>query len=106
MNNKKGQFIIDSSEAPKWILYPLLILICLLLLVVIIVMVLFIISWSKGDTQFIPFSIFGFHGTPIIMSSFHSSSIVDTSNSSECLLNGIKISCNKISLSAWGNITQ
>jgi hypothetical protein len=95
MKNKKSQFglisLYDASNLPKWILYPLLILICLILLVVFIVMILFIISYFKGDTTFMPFSMFGYYGIPIAVGSFHTST-------QECFQNNQKINCSEIDL--------
>jgi hypothetical protein len=111
--NKKGQIIIDAEAMPKWVLYPLLIIVGILLALVAVILVLFIISWVNGDAQFMPFGMFGYYGMPLSFGSFHTasySSIMDTSNSSECFLNGIKISCNNLSIpdgwAAWENSTS
>lgn len=92
IKEKKGQFfyggLIDASTLPKWILYPLLILVCLILLVTVVLMILFVVSWFKGDATFMPFGMFGYGwGFPII----YGGGISITQQ--HCSVNGVPINC-------------
>jgi len=47
-------------------------------------MILFIVSWFRGDAQFMPFGFFGYYGMPIMMGSFQSE---------ECYVDNVKVDC-------------
>lgn len=89
--NKKAHGLIelDTTNLPKWLLYPLIFFICIILLVVAIVLILFIISWFRGDANFMPFGMFGYYGMPIAIGSF-------SSHTQECSVNGIKVNCSDL----------
>lgn len=89
--NKKAQFgligLYDASSLPKWVLYPLMLLIMFILLVIGIFMIILIIAFIKGDVSMIPFGYgYGWH-MPI---GFWSTGY------SECFQNGIKIACENL----------
>jgi hypothetical protein len=96
MANKKGQIglinagLIDASTIPRWILYPLLIIIMLVLLCSVAFMAVYAYSCLVQDKCFMPFGYYGYGrlgGFPVGV--IHA----QTSEYSECFTNGVKVNC-------------
>lgn len=82
--NKKGQIaLLDVFSLPKWLMYPMVILICLVLLAVVFFLVVVGYSCLKGNCNaYYGMGWFGYH-SPIVVST----------HTEECYENGVKIPC-------------
>ena len=89
MNTKAqiGLIEVGSANLPRWLLYPLVILICLTFICVIFFLGVVGYSCLKGNCN-------GYYGVPI---GFYRLGPVLGFHSQECYVNGIKINCSEFS---------
>lgn len=90
MKNKKSQFffggLVDASTLPRWILYPLMILIILILLFTLIFMGAVTYS-CLTDKCIMPLGYFGFYGFPVMSASW---------SSQNCYVNNQRVNCSEV----------
>ena len=90
--NKKAQFfyggLIDASTLPKWLLYPLIIMVILVLLFSLFFMGSFAYSCLIKDNCYMPFGFWHFGYMPVMIGGYKQSY-------SECFINGVKTNCSE-----------
>ena len=96
--NRKGQvglIEVGTYNLPRWLLYPLVILVCFTLLIVIVFFCIVGYSCIKGNCN-------GYYGVPIwfyrMGPAMGFAPVSYSSSSQECLLNGVPLEVNK----TWG----
>jgi hypothetical protein len=90
--NRKGQvglIEVDAATLPRWLLYPLVILICLVLLAVVFFLSIIGYSCLKGNCNtYYGMGWFGYRYYPLVQ--------FQQTNSQECYTNGIRVNCSEV----------